>query len=53
MEFHHSKEVVLFVRDGTEQRELTPVLIKPVNLTTPQKKKTATKDNLEMWEYYE
>ena len=37
VEDHHVREVVLFVREHTERRYTTPVIINPVNLTMLQK----------------
>ena len=37
LKYRHAKEVSLFWGERTEQRDLTPLLIQPVNLTTTRK----------------
>ena len=53
VEDHHAGEVVVFIRDRKGIRGLMPVLTKPGNLTPAQKYTMVTKDNTEMWKYYE
>ena len=51
-EDHHAGEVVVFVRECTERKEPTLVLIQPGKLTTPQKETMASNENMDTWEYY-
>ena len=47
VDYHHSREVLNCVRERIDDRETTPVLIHPVNVTIPWKETIVPKDNTE------
>ena len=53
MEDHHVREVVVFVWEHIDWRELTTILIHPGNLTTLGKDRMVLKENKKTWDYYE